>query len=89
MLHLGHPLSWRNGMFPSASSQYRSICAEDVSHVVAHIALPRAPKSFDCKDLIFFHFRLVIALDNRYAFATMNTMLDNIMAIEIADTFDW
>ncbi len=88
MLRLEHPLSWRNGMFPSAPDQCRSIHVGDFAHVVAHIAFARAPKCFDRKDLVLFHFRLVIALDNGHAFTAMNTMLDNVMAIEIANAFD-
>lgn len=59
-----------------------------LSYVVTHVALSRAPEGFNRKDLIFFHLCLVVTLHDRYTFAAMDTMLDDIVAIEVANTFN-
>ena len=87
--HLERPLFLRNAIFPSTQNQYSLSSSKNDAYIIAHVAFSSAAKCLNRKYFVLLHLRLVIASDNGNALAAVDAMLVNVVAVQVANTFDW
>lgn len=59
------------------------------SHIVSNVTISCTAECLDSKRFTLLHLRLILAFDNRHAFAPMYRILDDIVPVEISDAFYW
>ena len=54
-----------------------------------NVASSCATEGLDRENLALLHLGLVVAFDDRHALAAVDAVLDDVVAVQVPDTFDW